>query len=288
MNELIDLRTLMFISGITSILLCLCMIYFFSGYKKTYAGFRQWAIAFSALAAGMVLLSQRNILPDCVTITGANLLLALFVMLLSHGLSAFAGLKQRNWLYLLSVVVLLIAISRYTFFRPDLDMRIIIVSGFFVIFSSCSAIIVYRDIPRVLPDRNWFLFLYFIFNGLWFFLRMLYTIGNKGILNDLMLGGTVEKITMVVSIEASIISSIGLIIIITKRVTYELFLANNEIKTLKGFIPICANCKKIRDDKGYWNQLETYIAEHTDAKFSHGICPECVRKLYPDKIKKVD
>jgi len=52
-----------------------------------------------------------------------------------------------------------------------------------------------------------------------------------------------------------------------------------EIKTLKGFIPICASCKKIRDDEGYWNQLESYISKHTDAIFSHGICPECAEKL---------
>jgi len=51
-----------------------------------------------------------------------------------------------------------------------------------------------------------------------------------------------------------------------------------EIKTLKGFIPICALCKKIRDDEGYWDQLEVYISKHTDAKFTHGLCPECVEK----------
>jgi DNA-binding response OmpR family regulator len=52
-----------------------------------------------------------------------------------------------------------------------------------------------------------------------------------------------------------------------------------EIKTLKGFIPICASCKKIRDDEGYWNQLEAYISKHTDAVFSHGICPDCAEKF---------
>ena len=51
-----------------------------------------------------------------------------------------------------------------------------------------------------------------------------------------------------------------------------------EIKTLKGFIPICPLCKKIRDDEGYWDQLEAYISKHTDAKFTHGLCPECVEK----------
>ncbi|MGD9044979.1 MAG: PAS domain S-box protein [Desulfobacterales bacterium] len=61
--------------------------------------------------------------------------------------------------------------------------------------------------------------------------------------------------------------------------------ALNKIKTLRGIIPICASCKKIRDDTGYWNQLESYIREHSDAVFSHGICPECIKKLYPDLNK---
>jgi hypothetical protein len=57
--------------------------------------------------------------------------------------------------------------------------------------------------------------------------------------------------------------------------------ALNEIKALRGIIPICASCKKIRDDKGYWQQVECYISDHSEAKFSHGVCPECMKKLYP-------
>ena len=54
------------------------------------------------------------------------------------------------------------------------------------------------------------------------------------------------------------------------------------VDTLSGLLPICANCKKIRDDKGYWNRLEGYIQDHSNAEFTHGICPECVNELYPD------
>jgi len=57
--------------------------------------------------------------------------------------------------------------------------------------------------------------------------------------------------------------------------------AHSQIRILSGLLPICASCKKIRDDKGYWNQIETYIHTHSEAKFSHGICPECMKKLYP-------
>jgi uncharacterized PurR-regulated membrane protein YhhQ (DUF165 family) len=66
------------------------------------------------------------------------------------------------------------------------------------------------------------------------------------------------------------------------RVIRELQQALSEVKTLRGLIPICANCKKVRDDQGFWNQIEAYIHKHSDAQFSHGICPECAEKLYPE------
>jgi PAS domain S-box-containing protein len=62
----------------------------------------------------------------------------------------------------------------------------------------------------------------------------------------------------------------------------ELQIALEQVKTLKGIVPICASCKKIRDDKGYWEQVEAYVSRHTDAQFSHGICPECLKILYPE------
>ncbi len=58
--------------------------------------------------------------------------------------------------------------------------------------------------------------------------------------------------------------------------------ALSEVKTLRGFLPICANCKNIRNDKGYWEKIEKYIHDRSEAQFSHSICPECAKKLYPD------
>jgi len=58
--------------------------------------------------------------------------------------------------------------------------------------------------------------------------------------------------------------------------------AIKEIKTLRGIIPICSHCKKIRDDKGYWSQIESYISEHSEAEFSHGICKDCAEEYYPE------
>lgn len=71
-----------------------------------------------------------------------------------------------------------------------------------------------------------------------------------------------------------------------ERLIIELQQALSEIKKLSGFLPICASCKKIRDDRGYWNQIETYIKDHSEAQFSHSICPECAEKLYPELIRR--
>jgi PAS domain S-box-containing protein len=80
---------------------------------------------------------------------------------------------------------------------------------------------------------------------------------------------------------------IGSCIDVTDRVEARMLILRekeSEIKRLRGMLPICASCKKIRDDKGYWSQIEVYIKNHSEAEFSHGICPECLKKLYPDYI----
>ena len=98
----------------------------------------------------------------------------------------------------------------------------------------------------------------------------------------------------VTSVSGKIVGRMASFIDITKRKAVEadreqlikkLQDALDKIKTLRGIIPICASCKKIRDDKGYWNQLENYIKEHSEADFSHGICPDCAKKLYPKFYK---
>jgi hypothetical protein len=60
-----------------------------------------------------------------------------------------------------------------------------------------------------------------------------------------------------------------------------------DVKVLSGLLPICAHCKSIRDDAGYWNRIEAYILEHTEAEFTHGICPQCLEKIYPDVARRL-
>ena len=68
---------------------------------------------------------------------------------------------------------------------------------------------------------------------------------------------------------------------------HQLENALSKIKRLQGLLPICASCKRIRDDEGYWNELEVYVVEHSEAEFSHSLCPPCVKRLYPDQHSKL-
>jgi DNA repair exonuclease SbcCD ATPase subunit len=60
-----------------------------------------------------------------------------------------------------------------------------------------------------------------------------------------------------------------------------------EIKTLRGILPLCSFCKKVRDDRGYWEKVDVYIHKHSEADISHGICPECFKKHYPDEYEEI-
>lgn len=67
-----------------------------------------------------------------------------------------------------------------------------------------------------------------------------------------------------------------------RRLNNELKIALDNVKVLSGLLPICANCKKIRDDKGYWEAVDGYFTKHSDVHFTHGICPDCIEKFYPE------
>lgn len=71
-----------------------------------------------------------------------------------------------------------------------------------------------------------------------------------------------------------------------EKLISELRKALDEVNLLSGLLPICMCCKKIRDDKGCWRQIETYISEHSEAEFSHGLCPDCAKRMYPDYYRE--
>ena len=231
----------------------------------------------------LILISLRYILlSDFVSIVIGNTFVVLTIILVAHGLNAFAGNKQKYWLKIPSLTLVFIVSFYFIYVTPDLQVRIAVSSFFIALFSADAALILLKDVPRVVMERNWLLILNFMFQSFWFFLRCIRALMETSQSTDLLDGGWFQKATFLISIELSIVTYIGLIILNAQRVEFDLKTAHDEINTLKRFVPICASCKKIRDDKGFWNQLESYLDRHMNVAFSHGICPDCREKLYPE------
>lgn len=86
----------------------------------------------------------------------------------------------------------------------------------------------------------------------------------------------------------NIIICVGITIIVLIIVAIVVHSYQNQVDTLSGIVPICSYCKQIRDDGGYWRKVEEYVASHSDAQFSHGICPDCMKKYFPDDMEDSD
>jgi hypothetical protein len=170
----------------------------------------------------------------------------------------------------------------FTYFSPNVNARIIIISTFIGIGYGYAAYLVLRQVPRLVNDRNTFLALVLGLQSLWNVLRICDTIFIEGNLVDYMSASGFNALTTVVFFSGNIFLIIGLIILNSQRVEFDLRASMEEIRTLRGIIPICSVCKKIRDDQGLWNQIEEYISGHSEAEFTHGICPECMKNLHPE------
>jgi hypothetical protein len=276
-----DIRTLSFVAGIVAITLGGCML-FVSTNQKVYPGFTKWTVGSLLNGLGMILLGLRDLLPDFLTVLIANALIVIFFVLITRGLLEFIGSEQKIWLDITPVIVLMTSFVYFNYYSPNVNARIVIISMIIALLCGRSAFILHRQVPLLFPGSNRLLLMSFSLAAIWFFLRVIFTMAFESPIQDFMSAGVVHGITFVFTSVINITIVTGLIIINARRLEYDLTTARSELKSLSGLLPICSNCKKIRDDQGYWQQLETYITEHSEADFTHGICNDCMTELYPE------
>ena len=126
------------------------------------------------------------------------------------------------------------------------------------------------------------IFFTFLLLALWHLSRSILTAAFEENIEDFMQSGIIQGLAFISIIAGSILIGMLFIICNAHRLEIELLHARKEIKTLTGLLPICSSCKKIRTDKGEWQHIENYISSHSEAFFTHGICPSCQKKLYPE------
>jgi hypothetical protein len=277
----LDIRTLAFVSSVTSLILFGWLAYV-ERTRKTYPGFRHWAVSAFLFFAAMVLISLRNIWPDTFTVIIGNSAFISSFILVDYGLRRFHGRRPIINSYIISLAVLSVSFSYFTFIDPDVAIRIVIVSVLVSIYCFLIAYDLwrYRTAPSSLGSG--LLMGTFIVLGFWDLTRSVLTLLFEVHVSDFMHAGAIQSATLVVFLGGSILMYAGLATLNAERIETDLTKAMENIRTLQGFLPICANCKRIRDDRGYWKHVEEYIEHHTEAVMTHGICPDCVRKLYPE------
>lgn len=270
----LDVRTLSFVAAINAFILFLWLLSIFTGRKK-YPGANEWIVSALFLFAAMAAISFRGILHDALTVVLGNTCFIASFVLVDFGLRRFADDRPAFILYIAATSLIAVSFIYFTFFEPQVAIRIAIISCSISAFCVRLAWYTHSRIRRIVMGRTTLLVTVFALLGLWDLTRAVLTLLYEPAINDFMKSGLIQSTTVLTFNAASILIYAGLVTVHAQRL-------ENELKTLEGFLPICASCKKIRDDRGYWKQVEEYIEHHTDATMTHTICPNCAHKLYPD------
>ncbi|SEA23544.1 hypothetical protein SAMN05660420_01542 [Desulfuromusa kysingii] len=264
--------------------------------QKTYNGFRLWTFSILTMTLGFLAIVARGTIPLELSIFIVSGFFTLAAVIRLDAIKRFLQGKSLNKsLYAIPVFVVL-ASSIFYFVFDRIDIRTSIVSAvLFLLSISISWVLIQHSTPE-----NKMLYysaaIFIALRGAIILSRAfawqpenLQTVFSAGI------GSTIQ-------LEFGLVSEIGQNVIFLMMnsqrsaadyiqsesklhsTIIDLKKANEQIKTLEGVIPICMYCKNIRDEKETWNQLEQYISDHSDASFSHGICPDCLKKQYPEYI----
>ena len=287
MQQFLDIRTLSFITGVSALAMFICMAHVALRHR-TYPGFSHWGAAFLANCLGLLATSARSILPDTISIVLGNSLNLAAPILICRGLVRFSGARQANWLDIAGLLSLAGLLTCFTYLDNNMRQRTVFLAFWMAVFYLRAAWLARFPMARVLGGCNCLLAVSLASAGLWLVYYGVFYWFLQGAGNDMMRAGVTTGLNLVLWLFFTTAIMVGLISVNSKRLENDLLSAGEEIVELRSFLPICANCKKIRDDQGYWQQVEMYLEVHTGAETTHSICPDCAKKLYPELYPKGD
>jgi hypothetical protein len=270
----IDIRTLCLAGSASVLSLAVATTYVWRR-RRTYAGFGTWVVAAWCSFAGLALLTLQEVWPDSLTIVGAQTLLCAGSALVVAGLRTFTGGRVAPSIYtaLLMAVLLLSAGLRYL--HPSFHLRM----GLFLLatgaFCFRGAVLAWRGLPAVLARPNGLVLFTLATLALFYGLLGLATLGFPPGTTRLHAPASLPSLALLAALMGHASLFAGLIVLNGQRVERDLQASLDDYHRLRGLIPICAACKKIRDDHGEWDPLESYLHQHAGVDFTHGLCPDC-------------
>ncbi|MCA1905288.1 MAG: hypothetical protein LDL11_01705 [Desulfarculus sp.] len=281
----LDIRTLALATSMILMVLSLHLAYF-RYTSDSLHGVGSWALGNFAGAVGLWLLSQRHFWPDWLTVVAANMLLGLFAAKIYQGLRRFLGRPPRVWVTMVLVAGLGVGQVLFTYAHPSVNARIVLISLYFCgIALGCVRLLARATFDQA--PHNRLLLISFGVLALVHATRVVFTLTAGAEPTSFMTAGPFHAMVILIDSALHCLVNIGLVFMCVRRMEAAVRRANAELRQLSGLLPICANCKRIRDDRGYWHQVEQYIQTHSEAEFTHGICPECMRRLYPNAADSI-
>ncbi len=281
MQEFLHMRTLFLAISITGFILFICMLTVLRA-RKTYPGFHYWTASALCYFLGNAMIGLRGEIPDLFSIVAAGSFTTYTLMFIAYGISVFVIKGDRPWPYLAAGAGMPLVLAYFTYLSPSIHARIVIVSAVYCFFCIYCLRKLIRDTPVFLKKHNLLLKLSFASGALWTLFRMGHTVLYAETIESMLAPSLMLSTSLMVYCILFSFIAFGLCLFNFQRTEHELLTARNEVKQLTGFLPMCASCKKIRDDQGYWNQVEAYIRSHSEAVCSHSICPDCLQRLYPE------
>lgn len=281
MDPFLHMRTTFIAHFLGGLVLFVCLFHMARS-RKIYPGFTWWTAGTLLYSAGYLLFALRGTIPDLLSILMGDFLIILSFLAIPYGLVLFTGRRESGWPYLALVAATMTGLFFFMAIRPDVNWRIVILSVP-LFYTMVRTWFVLKSHLFPLPKESSFL----LFLGLALaaplsVARVIYTFVFESSVESYLSTSNVQILSNIGFHGCYVLACLGLCILNFQRVEFELKDTREDVKTLEGILPICASCKKIRDDQGYWRQVEAYIQSHSEAVFSHSICPECVEKLYPE------
>lgn len=303
---MLDMKTTM-VSAAIGNTVCFCMVLLlWLQNRKRISGVNHWLVFYCLSFSAVILFALRGDIADFLSIVAANTLLVGSFIPLLIGLERFAKVSSNQTHNFLLLAVLFILLYYYTYEQPSLVARSIGIEFILIVIcTQCAWLMLYKIDGRYrsLTVGVGALFLAFcvlavarILSDIWFTRDEVFLKANLATVLLVMVYQVLYvalTFGLFLMVNRKLIMDLEMDLVKRKktekekeRLIVELREAIQKVKTLSGFLPICASCKKIRDDRGYWSQIEVYIEKHSEALFSHGICPDCLKEYYPKTFEK--
>ena len=289
----LDIKTLLACNAAIAFFMASALLFYRVNYR-TYPGYEHFLGSTFVVAMAYASVMLRTPMPPWLGIVLTNALFLLAGVLRLDGVLRFTrNRKLKKIYYGLPVTIIPVFMVLY-FVKDDIVLRNLVLSIFIALFSTIISVEFY--ISRTKENTNLYMVaasLFFVYGFFAFIRASLWLLDPQG---TLFIAGIKHQLYFLVITVFEVGVGITWVMMNNQRLEAELMAsrdnlretvskleeAMSEIKTLSGIIPICMHCKEIRDDQGYWNQIEKFICEHSEAEFSHSICPDCAKKYYPD------